>query len=150
MTNALTEPPTQTSVPTVKQKNDRHVRIARWLHYTCDLVPATSLGTALDREVPKDAIGLLLPHPPDERPWPRNLIFPVQCWERPFVGVLWLSHLEKGAVGDHWLLEVYGKEHLRNMMSLMRELAVEFDSRVDLRLVDEHARREVVPRGILY
>ena len=68
-------------------------------------------------------------------------------WEKAqpalYVGKLWLNHPKiRARENKSWVLEVYGREYVPEMMNLIEELSSPYGVRVDVKLGSENPREE--------
>lgn len=97
-----------------------------------------------ENEPDQGAIGILKPkHPVEKGFW----VFRRKVKQRAlFIGTLWFDNEARGARPDkRWVLEVYGREHVQELMKLAKELAKTYAMDIHVVLRRERPELETYP-----
>lgn len=90
-----------------------------------------------------DQFGLIIP--PIKR-YSRKFLWFKTRNRGQFIGVVWLNNSPRDASLKQWVIEVYGRENLSQLIELANKLKEEFNvPKIVVRLIDEQSRQEELP-----
>ena len=88
-----------------------------------------------------DVIGILKPREPLQKSFLK--IKYKEDQRALFIGTLWLNNLSRGVTENKkWILEVYGRDNVRELTDLVREFSEPCGVEVDVNLTQEHSALE--------